>query len=262
MKKESKNKQLLKMDPLDVYKMLLKGEISKFPTGFFISDGLVDYGVCNAIIKYLINDILNLKEEEIPLKVSVKTFSDYKLKGMLSNIFDGSPYKAINLAYPNRFNQWEFKNTSINFWNLENAKIATKWLIEEKLKWNDETLFSNLTMKVFFDNGLGGMLINFFGGSPYKAINNAYPEKYEPWQFEKTHNNYWNDETSSIAVKWLVEQKLKLAGEKICVITKRDFKENGLGGMLVNYFNGSVYAAINNAYPNKFKMVGKKIKTI
>ena len=58
------------------------------------------------------------------------------------------------------------------------AAIVTKAMIEDVLKWSEEDVVKKLSQKIFYDNGLRGMLARVFDGSPYAAINNAYPGKY------------------------------------------------------------------------------------
>ena len=41
------------------------------------------------------------------------------------------------LIYPNKFKPWELKSAPNNYWNNETTLEAIKWMIEEKLKWND-----------------------------------------------------------------------------------------------------------------------------
>ena len=134
-------------------------------------------------------------------------------------------------------------------YNYEAAKEITIWLIEEKLKWNDKDLKRGLRSETFRDNRLYGMLGILFNHSPYEAINNAYPGKFNEWDFEYTPKNYWNLETAKKSTKWLVEEKLKMDRRKIrkC-LSKRHFYENGLGGMLTQVFQNNVCKAVINAY--------------
>ncbi|MBQ3422015.1 MAG: hypothetical protein IJH34_10165, partial [Romboutsia sp.] len=65
-------------------------------------------------------------------------------------------------------------------WNNRcNGIKATKWLIEEKLKLTEEELKEQLSYTLFVENGLLGMLVNCFKGSPYEAINSVYPNKFK-----------------------------------------------------------------------------------
>ncbi len=204
--------------------------------------------------KWLIEEKLKWNDEQVRDNLCLDTFKENELGGMISVLFKGSSFGAIENAYPGKYKAWEFKFTPRSFWNLETAKEATKWLIEEKLKWSDEQVRDNLCLATFKENGLGGMIIDLFNASSYAAIENAYPGKYKAWEFKFTPKNFWNLETAKEATKWLIEEKLKWNDEQVRKNIKQIvFIQNGLSGMLTKVFNGSIFAAIENAYPGKYK---------
>ena len=203
---------------------------------------------------WLIEEKLKWSDEDVRKKLSVNIFRKNSLIRMLTILFNGSPYGAIENAYPGKFKQWELPSVPKNFWNMETAKEATIWLIEEKLKWSDDDIKQNLSLNIFKENSLDGMLFILFNNSPYFAIENAYPGKFKPWEFSKVPNNFWNLKTASEATIWLIEEKLKWSDDDIKQnLSLKIFKENSLVGMLDVLFNGSPYLAIENAYPGKFK---------
>ena len=53
---------------------------------------------------------------------------------------------------------------------------ATKWLLEEKLKWSKDDIKTKIIQKVFIEHGLSGMLAICFDNSYKKAIKATYPE--------------------------------------------------------------------------------------
>ena len=185
--------------------------------------------------------------------VSVKDFKDNRLYGLLLNIFNGSPYKAINYMYPNKFKIWEKCNVPDNYWEDDNnIKEALKWLFEEKLD-----IFHNniiLTSNTFKDNRLGGLLYCVFFNSPYDALNYIYPGKFKIWEKCNIPKRYWkNEDHVKEALQWLFEEKLNIF-EDDTTITTKDFKKYHLSGLLVNRFKGSIYKAIDYMYPGKFKI--------
>ena len=185
--------------------------------------------------------------------VSVKDFKDNRLYGLLLNIFNGSPYKAINYMYPNKFKIWEKCNVPNNYWEDDNhIKEALKWLFEEKLD-----IFHNniiLTSNTFKDNRLGGLLYCVFFNSPYDALNYMYPGKFKIWEKCNIPKRYWeNEDHVKEALQWLFEEKLNIF-EDDTTITTKDFKKYHLSGLLVNRFKGSIYKAIDYMYPGKFKI--------
>lgn len=245
--------QLLELDAIDVYKMILKGDVLKrFPAGFWQGPE----GEKNSIkcTKYMIENILQYDDEQIIKNLSIKTFQDNKLGGMLSRRYKHSIYNAVEDSYPGRIKPWLFAMVPLKYWNVETGKEAVKWLIEDNLKWNDEDIKNKLTKKVFYDNNLSGMISSVFKNSPYLAINEAFPNKFKPWQFSQVSKGFWNIETGKDSIKWLIEEKLKWNDEDIeKKLNIQIFKDNGLYWMLCDVFNGSIYSAIHKTYPNRFK---------
>ena len=258
MKKYAKE-ELFKMDAVDVYKLVIEGEhIKRFPNCFWQQPEALDNAV--KCIKHLIEDILKLSDDELKEQLSTKVFHKNKLGGMLVSCFNNSPFEAINYAYPNKFKIWEFKQVSRGYWKCINHGIeATKWLIEEHLKFTDEELKEQLSRKTFVENGLDGMLTTCFNGSAYKALNALYPDKFKPWELKTMYMGIWYSngcdiEEGAECVRWLVENKLKLADEDLKEqLSIRMFYENDIYELIMHCFDGSPYKAIDAAYPGKFK---------
>jgi predicted transposase YbfD/YdcC len=240
------------MPPVEVYKLILRGERKAFPKGFWEQPG----GMENAkeVIKFLFEDILRWDRKMICTSLSMKIYVQYHLQGMISLLFNGSPINAVNCAYPGEFKTWEFSHVPRGFWKTETCIEAVKWLIEEKLKWDDEDIMKKLSAKSFRENGLGGMLSVVFKDSPFEAINLAYPGKFKPWELRQTQLGFWSISMGIEATKWLIEEKLKWTDEDVINKLSYDlFRKNGLGGMLQHVFDHSPFEAISQAYPNKFK---------
>ena len=213
--------------------------------------------------RWLIQEKLNWSFEDVCKNLTADIFKKYRLNGMLTKIFDGSPYKALEVTYPGLFKPWMLSMVPHSYWNNDTAKEATIWLIEEKLKWLDEDVYENISKKVFFENGLGGMLQRKFYTSPYLALENAYPGRFKAWRLNYTPVNYWNKDTAREATLWLIEKKLQWNDVDICNnLSYMTFKSNGLSGMLQTLFGNSPYLALENAYPGKFKKSGIKIEVI
>ena len=239
----------------DISKYYLEEVLAKgkqFPKGVWNCNE--KYDNAKEVTKTLIEKVLKWSDDEIKRKLSANIFIQNSLYGMLVILFNGSPYLAIENAYPGKFKPWELPCVSNSFWNLKTAKEATIWLIEEKLKWNDDDIKEKLSANIFIQNSLGGMLVILFNSSPYLAIENAYPGKFKPWELPCVSNSFWNLKTAKEATIWLIEEKLKWNDDDIKEkLSANIFIQNSLGGMLVILFNSSPYLAIENAYPGKFK---------
>lgn len=246
--------ELLEMDPIEVYKLVLSRKTPNFPKGFFTEPKSSSDDKYARIIRYLIEEVLKWDEKDLCKKYTRNILVKYRLTGMLHNVFYNSLYSVINHAYPNKYKPWQLSSTFYNYWNEKTAKEAIIWLIEEKLKWTDYEICNKLNYKVFKENGLGGMFSTIFNNSTYNTINSTYPNRFKPWEFSTVPHNYWNEETAKESIIWLLEEKLKWTDEDIRKnLSRKIFRENGLGGMFSMFFNNSTYAAINCVYPDRFK---------
>ena len=164
----------------DISKYYLEEVLAKgkqFPKGVWNCNE--KYDNAKEVTKTLIEKVLKWSDDEIKRKLSANIFRKYLLTGMLNVLFNGGAYLAIENAYPGKFKPWELPSVPKKFWNLETAKEATIWLIEEKLKWSDEDVKQKLSRKIFRENSLNGMLGYLFNNSPYLAIENAYSGKFK-----------------------------------------------------------------------------------
>lgn len=233
---------------VEIYKLILQNKLSRFPKYFWDKPESLEEAA--KITQFLFETILGWTEDDIKEKASAIIFRENSLAGMLYSVFDGSPYKAIENSYPGKYKPWEFQCVPKNYWNKDTGREATKWLFEEKLKWAEKDIKEKALVETFECNGILGMLQRVFDNCPYKAIENAYPGTYKPWELQYAPKNYWNEDTGREAIKWLFEEKLKWTEEEIREkASKRIFKENGLGGMIHTLFNGNIYNAIKSVYP-------------
>lgn len=138
-------------------------------------------------------------------------------------------------------------------WSYESSANITRYLLEKKLKLNIEDIPKVISTKTFRENKLGAMLEMLYNASPIAAIDNAYPNRFKPWEFKNKSNSFWIKDTNNIkyAMRWLIEEKLKWSRQDIidnyCSETLR---YNCLRGIL-NHYNH--YDALNIAYPGEFK---------
>ena len=147
----------------------------------------------------------------------------------------------------------EIKKFPHLYWNKNTAKIAVRFLIEKKLKWNRKDICRYLTIRTFSENKLGNLLRSFFNNNLYNAINAAYPGEYKPWELRSVCKGYWTKETSIEAIKWLIEEKLKWSKDDVCNnLDITTFSNNNLTGPL-SFFSNSVYKALCATYPKRYK---------
>lgn len=181
--KKYTQQELYLMDCVEVYKLVLNEDLKRFPIGYWEQSNAINNAT--EIVRYLVEDKYALTEKQLKEQLSAKFFQKNKLGAMLNICFNGSPYKAINSVYKDKYKQWEFNHVPQSYWkDIENAKMAVKWLIEDSLRLSENELKEQLSRSLFVNNGLGGMLQYAFGNSGYKAIDITYPNRYKKSDFK------------------------------------------------------------------------------
>ncbi len=224
---------------------------SRFPAGCWSEVGKEERG--RRAVIYMLNKVLGWDKERICKELTTQVFTDNHLKGCLANVFDNSVYKALEAAFPGEFMPWELLQVPRNYWNKETGIIATNWLIEIKLKWSDEQIKSSLNYEVFKENGLTGMLAKLYHHSPYEALNTVRPGEFLQWELSSCPNEYWNEETIALAIRWLVLTKKKWTREEVCSnYSDEVLEQNCLGGIPEDIIGSGPYKLLNTAFPNEY----------
>ena len=154
-----------------------------FPKGIWKANGLLTYNYAAIVTRTLIEEVLKWSDYKVMKNLNLNVFKRFKLGGMIQIVFNSSVYAALNNAYPGKYKPWQLRNVPIGYWNKTTEAEATRWLIEDRLKLDDNVSTKKLSKKVFLRNGLYGMLNNKFNGNVGKALDNAYPTKPEKQNF-------------------------------------------------------------------------------
>ncbi|MDI6917917.1 MAG: hypothetical protein QMC80_09010 [Thermoplasmatales archaeon] len=160
-----------------------------------------------------------------PMGITTKDFMRHNLGGMLFSKYNGSPFSALKEAgFVN--NEWEMKK-SPRCWDKKGNRIkAVKWVVEKTGKKPLE-----VTSTDFVKYGMHGLLKKF---KSYKEVLKEAGYNVENMPEKQPHypRGYWNKKENRVnAVKELV----KKLGKKPEKITKQDFLNNALGGLLEKY---------------------------
>lgn len=227
--KEKKN--LDKCSPIEIFEMILSKQIKRFPPNFWKNDFSLDYA--EELGKYVIEKFLNNDDVLILENYGNGFINKVHLHSALK-LFNGCAFEYIDFLYPNRFKAWQFKSCPNAYWNSQTAIEATKWLIEECLKWDDYDVKTKVDSNIFNLYKLNGMLSTVYNDSVFSAINTAYPNRYHPWELNHVPLNYWKKEQNvKDALKWLIEEKLDLCEKEIPdKISIELLTQNGLSGIL------------------------------
>lgn len=97
----------------------------------------------------------------------------------------------------------------------KNAVLCLRYLIEKVLKWDDNEIREKYSKKILAQYKLYGALNSIYDGNIFRMLEDAYPKRFEVWEFNNVSKNYWNKETARKAIRG------------------RHFEENGLLGMLI-----------------------------
>lgn len=250
MKKVYSQEELVMMSPVDLFEMVLCGEVKRFPNRYWVAFEPEENII--PIVRYLIEEKLKLSEEELKTRWGLKLLREYKLAGMLNVAFANSTFALINTVYPNRFKPWEFNRTGS--WTVESGIEAIRWVVEEKLKLSDEELKKQWSKNFVCQHDLIGAVQYVFSNNLFLAIDSAYPNRFKPWEFQMVSNQYWTNETVVEAVKWLIEEKLKLSEDELKEQWSYSLlKQHRLLLAVTDYFDGNLFDVIEAIYPNRFK---------
>ncbi|WP_420896153.1 DUF4046 domain-containing protein [Bacillus wiedmannii] len=138
--------------------------------------------------------------------------------------------------------------------NREMARRVTKYLIETILMWDEEDIRQKWTTPLIVKYRLLGVLNHKYDNSPYKMIDDLYPNRFKEWEFGMAPLNFWTKKKALEVLKWTIEEKEQLREEQLLKIYgKKWLEKNKLGAPLVMYWNGSPYTMLNALYPNQFK---------
>ena len=240
---------------IQVYEDVFAGRRRRFPNNFF--RGPEGRGRAGVITRYLLEEKLGIKVDDIPRAIHKKLFYDNGLTWMLGSCFDWSPYKAIDNAYPERFHKWQF-NVKGMWQGPERFRLAaeaTRWMIQDVERVTVDDIPQRISATTFGKYNLRGMLSVCFRGSFFRAIENAYPGRFHPWEFRNVPKNFWQGEQGLVnarrATRWLCQDILEVQKDNVFQdVTYHLFREHGLGGMLTGCFSGSSIQALHNAYPD------------
>ncbi len=127
-------------------------------------------------------------------------------------------------------------------------------LVEEVWKFDLEEIPKKVSYQLFVDSNMGNFLWLFYKNSPMKAIQDAYPDRFFKWEFNRVPNHFWDGrkgiENSLEAIKWLVKKYNINGDEKRMPVGHKEFEEEGLGRMLYLNFSWCTFLALKAVFPN------------
>lgn len=200
----------------------------------------------------------NWSRDDLIREYGIQFIRDMGLSYPMKKIYNYNIYELLDDAYPGEYEMWELRKVANNYWNRENARIATMWLVE-KLEWSRESIKRNMTKNVFIEYGLGGMLKIVYNNSVFAAIIDAYPGEYERFEIAIS-KGYWTEETCAEAVRFMIENGLFFTKEDVRLkLSRQHFQEYRLIYAVKKVYNGDFYLAVDKAYPGEYKRSDLKL---
>lgn len=176
----------------EVYQQILDGKRRMFPRGTWSED--IDRNLIKRVTRYLIEVILQWDKNQIKEKWDLSIIKKHKLGGAIAIIYNDSPFKMLNDAYPGLLKEWELKMAPLNYWTKETGLEALRWTIEEKERLTMEQLKEVYNHKWLIKHKLHAPCHRLWENNAYLMINDLYPNQFKPFHFKCATTNYWTKE--------------------------------------------------------------------
>lgn len=246
----AKRKSNMNLTPLQMYSLVVKGTLKTFPNNY------LDREKIKEIVRFLILKSYKYTKEDVLFKVDCD-FMQRNFLGGAKKFFNTSLIELLIYCFPEwKLKAWEFRKVPQRFWaNAENRRVFVLWIAEkEKINLDCKENYRKITADVILK--YGGTKAMRHAGGLYELLNEVACDRYKKWEITRVFP--WHDDDIIPAIKWLVEEKLKCTPEGACNITRRDFKDNNLDGLLQKVSGRSVFGALNLAYPGRYYRVGRQ----
>jgi hypothetical protein len=172
--------------------------------------------------------------------------SDFGAAGFwrLIAVHGGSPRRAVQEAFPELdIGPEDMKYLPLGYYARRDNRVKAIRGLVDKLGIDPRELGKN----DFNDAGLAGLLNNRYGGSPYQAVSEGFPElAIRPWEMAVTPQRLFDSADNRVAaVRWLVDKTGKVPQQ----LTTRDFYSHGLSVLICHKYGSSPWAAVTEAFP-------------
>jgi hypothetical protein len=234
-------------------------------------------------VSKLIDDKVINNIDEIPKKITVNTFKEYKLGGLLVNYYS-HPFYAIEEIYKDRFFEWEYVSVPGHYWSDKEKRIkALRQLIEYRLCLNIDNIPKVLSYEYFYYNKeymkFRNIINEYYNFNLFQYINECYPTYFNKREFP--YKNSYSTLDSNVFVKseaermihhLLMKNKLKYTYES----SAYKFYDNTSGAsfrpdwivehdnkiIIVEYYGMLNMANLDYGYDEKYKMKDRYYKEL
>lgn len=200
-------------------------------------------------VRWLVEWRLGLSPESLfKTGPSRADFSAHGLSYMFNRHYN-SVSKALAEAYPER-EPWELGKVPFEFWTDESAARAVCWLVARKgwavAELPEMVAAGRFTRKTFSEFGLATLFERRFRRSIARAVEAAWPGRFQPWEIGKVPAGYWNRPANVYrASHWLAAREGLRDDEILPAIRQRrltaaDMARYGVGRVLRRLFGSDL----------------------
>lgn len=162
--------------------------------------------------------------------------TDFAANGLsyMFNTFYNSVSRALQEAYPDR-HPWEYGKVPLEFWDEQQSALAVQWVVGQK-GWAVEDLprmvaEGHFHRKTFSELGLATLFEKVFSRNLYRAVNCAWPGRFQPWEFGRVPGEYWQEPGQLFgAGRWIAEKEGFSEGDIVPAIRQKRFTLSHLKG--------------------------------
>ncbi|QEL82436.1 DUF4046 domain-containing protein (plasmid) [Bacillus sp. JAS24-2] len=176
----------------------------------------------------------------------------------LLKYWDSNIYQMLNETYPNRIREWELKRVPKEFWNNKERNIKIfKQIIKEK-GMSQEDIKKHYSLKWIVNNGLRTPLMRFWSDSPYKLLNEAYPNQFKEWELKVAPNKFWEKGKAIKIIKDEIDKTEVSISQLLKMGVRKWMKQNKLTTPFNKYWKCSSSKMLKEIYPKEFEVESHK----
>lgn len=205
-------------------------------------------------LRYWIEKKERLTKEQLKDTYSGSWLRKRGLDSPLQMYWNSSPYQMLDAAYPNQFYEWEFKKVSQNYWNDKEKSLNIFREIIKIQNLSIDDIKNRYCLRWIVHHGLRTPLIKFWNDSPYKMLNEAFPNQIHEWELKEAPRGTWTDKECAISI---IKNEINNSGLSISQLLEQGIRKWMKDKKLITPFNRYWYAnplrMLQEIYPEEYK---------
>lgn len=237
-------------DEIEIFNMVRSGELKRYPKYFWSGrDGRTR---AINILKYVLECIVKWDYDDIIQNYNAKLFGQYKIRGILSRVFNASPFEALNAVYPNKFKRWQFKVPD-NYWkDDENIIEAIRDIYEGELGVRCiEDIYKIKNHFDIFNKYTLYTIMRTKNKSMHDVLRIAYPQLEESKFCRSDTYNYELENQIEIFRKYVENNKLE--HNEIIKLKQQQLKKMNVSLAIIKKYHLRIHDFVELVYPGEYK---------